>query len=93
MGARACSTRGTVTVRDIPTGTSGFVAAFALHDTDLDGFPGRNWIGYPTEAVTATRGARGGPFGGPWWDDANVAIPIETQPEPCQDLEMTLWYP
>lgn len=80
-------------MRDIPTGTSGFVAAFALHDTDLDGFPGRNWIGYPTEAVTATRGARGGPFGGPWWDDANVAIPIETQPEPCQDLEMTLWYP
>lgn len=80
-----------VTVLNVPsTGSSatGDVAAFALHDADEDGQPGSNWFGYPTEAVTATRGARGGPFGGPYWNDAKVALT-----GPCMDVEMSMWYP
>ena len=80
-----------VTLLDVPSATSGFLGAFALHDADQDGQPGRNWIGYPTEAVTATRGARGGPFGGPWWEDARVAI--DASVAPCVSFEMAMWYP
>ena len=78
-----------VTLLDVPSVTSGYLGAFALHDADQDGQPGR-WIGYPTEAVTATRGARGGPFGGPWWEDA---VAIDASVAPCVSFEMAMWYP
>lgn len=80
-----------VTILNVPSATSGYVAAFALHDANNDGYAGSNWIGYPTEAVTATRGARGGPFGGPYWDDAKEAIGVGG--EACATFEMRMWYP
>ena len=83
-----------LTVAALPTQTTasvtatGYVAAFALHDANGNNNADSNWFGYPTEAVTATRGARGGPFGGPYWRDAKVALD-----GPCMQIEMTMWYP
>ena len=34
----------------------------------------KNWLGIPKEGVGSSRGAKGGPFGGPKFDDAKVTI-------------------
>jgi len=74
---------------DVPSADSGSVAAFVVHDADGSGYMTANGIGFPMEGVTATRGARGGPFGGPYWKDAKVSI----GDEPCIELELAMWYP
>jgi uncharacterized protein (DUF2141 family) len=81
-----------VTLANVPSSTSGYVAAFAVHDENANGVPDSNFIGYPTEGVTATRGARGGPFGGPYWEDAHVSI-SSPEVEACMHTELRMWYP
>jgi len=66
----------------------GDVAVFALHDEDLDGQLGTNFIGMPIEGCCATRGARGGMSGGPYWDDARVAVGST----PCTAVDLDMWY-
>jgi hypothetical protein len=75
----------------------GAVGVFVVHDADNDGRPSSNWLGMPTEGVTASNGARGGfpighPCGGePCWSDAKIAVHAASAP--CVIVDMELWYP
>ena len=66
------------------------VAVFVLHDKNIDGRM-NSILGYPREGVTASNNARGGPFGGPKWDEAKMAVDAEV--EPCVIVDMEVWNP
>jgi len=55
----------------IPPGEYGVML---IDDENHNGELDTNFIGLPTEGVGASRGAAGGPFGGPKWDDAKFTI-------------------
>lgn len=55
----------------VPAGTYGVMV---LDDIDRNGEMKRNWLGIPKEGVGSSRGAKGGAFGGPKFDDAKVTI-------------------
>lgn len=56
---------------EVPGGT---YAVMVLDDKDRNGKMKKNWLGIPKEGVGSSRGAKGGPFGGPKFDDAKVTI-------------------
>jgi len=64
-------------------------AAAAHLDTRLpnNGKLNVNFIGYPQEAVGASRNAKGGPFGGPRWSRAVFEWPDSGR------IEFDMWYP
>lgn len=66
------------------------VAVYVHHDKNSDGRV-NTFFGYPREGMVASRGARGGPFGGPSWDDAKLSIDVST--ESCVLLDMVIWNP
>jgi len=68
-------------------------AVMAHHDKNQNGKLDVNWIGYPREAMGASRGAKGGPFGGPRWSSARFAFPPQTEDEARDALELQMWYP
>ena len=82
-------------VDGVPSGVD--VGVFVVHDKNNDGRANTNWIGMPTEGVTASNGARGGnpfthPCGGePCWSDAKIATNVATTP--CVIVDMAMWYP
>ena len=51
----------------LPLGTYGVML---IDDEDNDNKLDTNWLGMPSEGIGASRGAAGGPFGGPPWGDA-----------------------
>lgn len=55
----------------VPQGT---YAVMVLDDKDGNGRMKKNWLGIPKEGVGSSRGAKGGPFGGPKFDNAKVTI-------------------
>jgi len=59
----------------------------AHHDKDWDSAVD-DFLGYPLEALAASRGARGGPWGGPRWRDANFR-----HEGPETTITLDLWYP
>ena len=70
----------------VPHGNRAFLV---LHDENGNSKLNTNWIGMPTEGLAASRGAKGGPFGGPSWSDAN--FPVSTAH--CNATEsVEMWY-
>jgi len=64
-------------------------AFMVLHDMDGDSKLKTNWLGMPREGLAASRGAKGGPFGGPSWDNAKFRI----DPSHCNMTEnVPMWY-
>jgi len=55
----------------LPKGTYGVML---IDDENNNGRLDTNWLGIPNEGVGASRGASGGPFGGPKWDDAKFDL-------------------
>ena len=71
---------------DVPHGNRAFLV---LHDENGNSRLNTNWIGMPTEGLAASRGAKGGPFGGPSWSDAK--FPVSTVH--CNATEsVEMWY-
>ena len=67
-------------------------AVTVLDDKDSDGKMNTNWLGIPSEGVGASRGAKGGPFGGPAFDKA--AFDVECSASTTMTVmavEVNLW--
>lgn len=73
-----------------PSHACAAVAVFVHHDKNSDGRV-NSFFGYPREGMVASNGARGGPFGGPSWDDAK--IPVDVSTGHCVLLDMEMWNP
>ncbi len=52
----------------------GDYAIAILHDMDKDQEMDTNWLGIPREDLAISNNTKGGPFGGPKWDDAKVSL-------------------
>ena len=52
----------------------GDYAIAILHDMDKDKKMDTNWLGIPREDLAISNNTKGGPFGGPKWDDAKVSL-------------------
>jgi uncharacterized protein (DUF2141 family) len=52
----------------------GEFAVMVVHDVDSDGELRTGWLGIPREDLAASRGAKGGPLGGPRWEDASFVV-------------------
>lgn len=66
------------------------VAVFVHHDKNSDGRV-NSFFGYPREGMAVSNGARGGPLGGPSWDDAK--IPVDVNAGHCVLIELEIWNP
>ena len=60
-----------ITFQDVPFGE---YAVAVMHDMDKDMRMDANWLGIPGEDLGVSNNAKGGPLGGPKWDDAKVSL-------------------
>lgn len=75
------------TVSFLVTVPPGVYAIMVLNDKDRDSRMDKNWLGIPTEGVGASRGAKGGPFGGPKWNDAKITCVCDE----ALQIDVDLW--
>ena len=52
----------------------GDYAIAILHDMNKDKEMDTNWLGIPQEDLAISNNTKGGPFGGPKWEDAKVSL-------------------
>ena len=52
----------------------GDYAVAILHDMNKDKKMDTNWLGIPREDLAISNNTKGGPFGGPKWEDAKVSL-------------------
>jgi len=52
----------------------GDYAVAILHDMNKDKKMDTNWLGIPREDLAVSNNTKGGPFGGPKWEDAKVSL-------------------
>ena len=66
----------------------GVYSLMLIDDKNDNGVLDTNWMGVPNEGCGASNGAKGGPMGGPSWDDAK----FEVKCGQAANVEVELWH-